>query len=265
MEAFAYDPKRQRVGTAPEGRAMSERPQAGLVSATLRGASASMGTARSGGSARDTTSSSEAAAEREGDAGSIRSMGDATALRMCSDQVVVDLRSALKELVENALDAGATKIDVKLREHGAETLEVWDNGGGIAQSDLPGVARRHHTSKLGGYDDLGKLTSFGFRGEALSSLAALSTLSVATRTQADAAGTCLTFGRDGSVASRATVPREVGTTVIVTRLFEPFAVRRRELVRPTPPPRRQPPRRFVIDQTGVLLLATPLPPPILAR
>lgn len=230
MEAFAYDPKRQRVGTAPEGRVRLERPQTGLASATLRGASASTAPARSGGAARE-DAPSEAAAGREGEAGSIRSMGDATALRICSDQVVVDLRSALKELVENALDADATKIEVKLKEHGSEALEVWDNGAGIAQSDLPGVARRHHTSKLGGYGDLGKLTSFGFRGEALSSLAALSTLSVATRTRGDAAGTCLTFERDGSVASRATVPREVGTTVTVTRLFEPFAVRRRELIR----------------------------------
>lgn len=149
------------------------------------------------------------------DAGRIRPMGSGAARRICSDQVVVDLRSALKELLENALDAGASKIEVRLRDHGVDALEVADNGAGIGQSDLDGVALRcveggsrretppphpppriplltlsappylspppppppppprHTTSKLKDFDDLDRLSSFGFRGEALNSLAAL--------------------------------------------------------------------------------------------
>ena len=76
------------------------------------------------------------------DAGRIRPMGSGAARRICSDQVVVDLRSALKELLENALDAGASKIEVRLRDHGVDALEVADNGAGIGQSDLDGVALR---------------------------------------------------------------------------------------------------------------------------
>ena len=127
--------------------------------------------------------------------------------RICSDQVIVDLQSALKELLENALDAGATKIEVRLKEHGTDLLEVADNGSGIAPENLDGVALRHHTSKLSEFDDLQKLRSFGFRGEAL------------------------TFGSDGAVASRATAAREVGTCVSVGELFKSFPVRRRELQR----------------------------------
>ena len=156
MEAFAYEPTRARPPAARE-----ECPKPGKLAATLHAASASA----------STSSKPVLRTDGAGEPGAIRSMSGATALRICSDQVVVDLRSALKELVENALDAGATKIEVKLREHGAESLEVSDNGGGIAKDNLAGVAQRHHTSKLSSFDDLGKLRSFGFRGEALSSLA----------------------------------------------------------------------------------------------
>lgn len=205
MEAFAYDPKRQRVGAAAPDGSTSERPQAGAIAASLRAGLATGSASSSTPPANESALAGGFDAAKGTDAGSIRSMGGATALRICSDQVVVDLRSALKELVENALDAGATRIEVKLKEHGAECLEVSDNGAGIAQTNLAGVAQRHHTSKLRDFDDLGKLRSFGFRGEALSSLAALSTLSVSTRTKDEQVGACLTFGRDGSVASRTTV------------------------------------------------------------
>mgnify|MGYP001289697475 CR=1 FL=1 len=94
----------------------------------------------------------------------------------------VDLQSALKELLENALDAGATKIEVRLKEHGTDLLEVADNGSGIAPENLDGVALRHHTSKLSEFDDLQKLRSFGFRGEALASISHVAHVSVTSMT-----------------------------------------------------------------------------------
>ena len=163
--------------------------------------------------------------------GGIRSMGTDVVQRICSDQVIVDLQSALKELLENALDAGTRRLDVRLKEYGVELLEVADNGSGIDAANLEGVALRHHTSKLKEFDDLQKLRSFGFRGEALNSLAALSTLGVSTRTAKDKAGTQLTFGKDGAIASRTPLARDVGTCVSVGQLFAPFPVRRRELQR----------------------------------
>ena len=161
----------------------------------------------------------------------IKSMSTGTVQRICSDQVIVDLPSALKELLENALDAGATRLDIRLKDNGVALLEVSDNGRGIPASDLEGIALRHHTSKLREFDDLERLSSFGFRGEALNSLAALSALSLTTRTAADVAGTSLTFARDGAIATRGPVARDVGTCVSVVELFEPFPVRRRELQR----------------------------------
>ncbi|KAL1525310.1 hypothetical protein AB1Y20_020171 [Prymnesium parvum] len=151
--------------------------------------------------------------------------------RICSDQVIIDVQSALKELLENALDAGARRLDIRLKEYGVELLEVADNGAGVAAGNLDALALRHHTSKLVEFDDLQALRSFGFRGEALNSLARLGTLSVSTRTKDDKVGTALTFHPDGSVATRKAVPRDVGTCVGVATLFAPFPVRRRELQR----------------------------------
>ena len=169
--------------------------------------------------------------QRTDDGGRVQRISAQTVQRICSDQVIIDLQSALKELIENALDAGASKIDVRLKEHGVELLEVADNGKGIPVESRDGVALRHHTSKLEEFDDLQRLRSFGFRGEALNSLATLATLSISTRTKDDATGALLTFGADGSVAKSAPVARDVGTAVSVAQLFGPFPVRRRELQR----------------------------------
>jgi len=169
--------------------------------------------------------------QRTDDGGRVQRISAQTVQRICSDQVIIDLQSALKELIENALDAGASKIDVRLKEHGVELLEVADNGKGIPVESRNGVALRHHTSKLEEFDDLQRLRSFGFRGEALNSLATLATLSISTRTKDDATGALLTFGADGSVAKSAPVARDVGTAVSVAQLFGPFPVRRRELQR----------------------------------
>ena len=165
------------------------------------------------------------------DGGRVQRISAQAVQRICSDQVIIDLQSALKELIENALDAGASKIDVRLKEHGVELLEVADNGKGIPVASRAGVALRHHTSKLEEFDDLQRLRSFGFRGEALNSLATLATLSISTRTKDDATGALLTFGADGGVAKSAPVARDTGTAVSVAQLFGPFPVRRRELQR----------------------------------
>ncbi|KAL3908277.1 MAG: hypothetical protein SGPRY_009863, partial [Prymnesium sp.] len=145
--------------------------------------------------------------------------------------VIIDVQSAVKELLENALDAGTRRLELRFKESGVDLLEVADNGAGIASPNLDAIALRHHTSKLVQFDDLQKLRSFGFRGEALNSLARLSSLSLTTRTAADAIGTALTFHPDGTVASRKPIPRDVGTCVSVGQLFTPFPVRRRELAR----------------------------------
>lgn len=83
--------------------------------------------------------------------------------RICSGQAVVDLATAVKELVENALDAGATLVDVKLRECGLAAVEVSDDGAGVAPANFAALARKHHTSKIRSFEDIESVASFGFR------------------------------------------------------------------------------------------------------
>ena len=131
--------------------------------------------------------------------------------RICSGQVVVDLATAVKELVENALDASATTVELRLEHYGADLIEVSDNGTGIAPENHAALALKHHTSKLAEFADLEGVRSFGFRGEAMSSLCELSeSLEVLTKTEGQKSvhGSCL-IGKVCSSAQRLLrVPQE---------------------------------------------------------
>lgn len=118
--------------------------------------------------------------------------------QICSGQVVVDLATAVKEMVENSLDACATVIEIKLKNMGIDSIEVSDNGCGINPENYEGIAMKHHTSKLRNFDDLKHVSSFGFRGEALNSLCEISgVFTVCTRMESQSIGTHLTFDRMG--------------------------------------------------------------------
>lgn len=158
---------------------------------------------------------------------------DASAVhRIQSGQVIVNLCSVAKELVENSLDAGATSIEVRFKNQGLDAIEVQDNGSGIAPHNYASLALKHYTSKLATYDDLDTLQTFGFRGEALSSLCALSRFSVTTCMAADVPkGTRLEFETSGKLGPTSVVAAQKGTTVSVENLFWNLPVRRRELER----------------------------------
>ncbi|KAH0843520.1 hypothetical protein AYO21_07202 [Fonsecaea monophora] len=149
-----------------------------------------------------------------------------------SGQVIVDLCSVAKELVENSLDAGATTVEVRFKNHGLDSIEVQDNGSGIAPANYDTLALKHYTSKLSSFDDLSSLQTFGFRGEALSSLCALSKFSIVTA-QADEApkGKRLDFDSLGKLKSVTVVAAQRGTTASVENLFESLPVRRKELTK----------------------------------
>ncbi|KAK0312162.1 ATP-binding mismatch repair protein [Friedmanniomyces endolithicus] len=147
-----------------------------------------------------------------------------------SGQVIVDLNSVVKELVENSLDAGATSIEVRFKNQGLDSVEVQDNGKGIAPEDFDTVALKHHTSKLSSYEDLTSLDTFGFRGEALSSLCALSKFQVLTaRLDDGAVGKKLDFEVSGKLKATSVASAQKGTTVTVDELFYNLPVRRKEL------------------------------------
>ncbi|KAK2064305.1 DNA mismatch repair protein MutL [Colletotrichum caudatum] len=149
-----------------------------------------------------------------------------------SGQVIVDLCSVVKELVENSIDAGASIIDVRFKNQGLDSIEVQDNGSGISPEDYETVALKHYTSKLSTYSDLGTLQTFGFRGEALSSLSALSQFSIVTCMDKDVPkGIKLDFESSGKLKETHVVAAQKGTNVIVENLFHSLPVRRRELQR----------------------------------
>ncbi|CAL0316198.1 unnamed protein product [Lupinus luteus] len=151
--------------------------------------------------------------------------------RICAGQVITDLSSAVKELVENSLDAAATTIEINLKDYGQQSLQVIDNGNGISSLNFKVLALKHHTSKLEGFHDLQSLTTYGFRGEALSSIAAMANLSVETRTVNESVGSNLTFDHSGVLISESKIARKVGTTVTVKNLFANLPVRSKEFSR----------------------------------
>ncbi|KAF3389116.1 Mismatch repair endonuclease PMS2 [Penicillium rolfsii] len=147
-----------------------------------------------------------------------------------SGQVIVDLCSVAKELVENSLDAGATTIEVRFKNNGLDLIEVQDNGSGISPENYENVALKHYTSKLSSYDDLSSLHTFGFRGEALSSLCALADFHIITA-QANQVPRAnrLDFEISGKLRKTQVVAGQKGTTASVEGIFKRLPVRRREL------------------------------------
>ncbi|OEL37104.1 DNA mismatch repair protein PMS1 [Dichanthelium oligosanthes] len=168
---------------------------------------------------------------RGGSSPAIKPISKAVVHRICSGQVIFDLSSAVKELVENSLDAGATSVEVSLKAYGEERFKVADNGCGISPANFQALALKHHTSKISNFSDLGSVVTFGFRGEALSSLCALGKLMVETRTKDEPVGTHLEFEHSGVVAGERKTARQIGTTVTVEKLFSTLPVRSKEFSR----------------------------------
>lgn len=164
-------------------------------------------------------------------AGVIKAIDKTAVHRICSGQVILDLATAVKELIENAIDAGATSVEVRLKEYGSELIEVADNGHGVSPDNYQTLTLKHHTSKISDFGDLQDLATFGFRGEALSSLCAVSDVSIVTRTVEQTAGVKLIYNHEGLITSQATAARAVGTTVAVRNIFKTLPVRHKEFLR----------------------------------
>lgn len=149
--------------------------------------------------------------------------------QIAAGEVVERPANILKELVENALDAGATRIDIDVEQGGVKLLRVRDNGCGIGKEDLPLALSRHATSKITTLDDLEAVMTMGFRGEALASISSVSRLTLSSRSQeADTAWQVTAEGRD-MTTSVSPAAHPVGTTVEMRDLFFNTPARRKFL------------------------------------
>ena len=160
---------------------------------------------------------------------SIQRLSPRLANQIAAGEVVERPASVVKELLENSLDAGATRVDIEVEAAGTRLIRVRDDGRGIAGDDLELALDRHATSKIASLEDLEGVASFGFRGEALASVSSVSHLNLTSATEEDSRGhRASTSGRDMSVAiSPAAHPR--GTTVEVRDLFFNTPARRKFL------------------------------------
>lgn len=159
----------------------------------------------------------------------IRILPPQLANQIAAGEVVERPASVIKELVENSLDAGATRVDIEIDKGGSKLIKITDNGSGIPKEELSLALSRHATSKLASLDDLDAILSFGFRGEALASISSVSRLTLTSRTQ-EQSEAWQAYAEGSEMAVRV-IPaaHPVGSTVEAADLFFNTPARRRFL------------------------------------
>ena len=155
----------------------------------------------------------------------IRILDNITIQKIAAGEVIERPSSIVKELVENSLDAGADSITIEIKDGGKSYIRVTDNGDGIDGDDLSLAFMRHSTSKLSKAEDLYKIKSLGFRGEALASISHVSRVEVMTKTK-DALGGVNALIEEGKILSQESIGCPKGTTMIVRDLFYNIPVRK---------------------------------------
>jgi DNA mismatch repair protein MutL len=160
----------------------------------------------------------------------IHLLSEETIGKIAAGEVVERPVSVVKELIENAIDAGATRISVEIEEGGNRLIRVSDNGVGMTRDDLPLAVQRHATSKLRSFDDLETLYTLGFRGEALPSISSVADVTIRSASEGGGGSIAIEYGRVGDARVDA-APR--GTTVTVRDLFGNVPARRKFLRQPS--------------------------------
>ena len=159
---------------------------------------------------------------------SIRLLPPELTHQIAAGEVIERPASILKELLENSLDAGATVLQIEVVKGGCTSLRIIDNGTGMEPADVPLAFQRHATSKLSVFEDLYRLRTFGFRGEALPSIAAVGRVEMTTRPAGALAGTMITV-ENGRIEEIREAGCPAGTAIFVSRIFDSVPVRRKFL------------------------------------
>jgi DNA mismatch repair protein MutL len=160
--------------------------------------------------------------------GKIVNLPEALTHKIAAGEVIERPASIVKELLENALDAGATDIRIELLKGGCGMIRITDNGEGLVPDDVPNAFRRYATSKIYEFDDIYKVSTFGFRGEALPSIAAIARVEMTTRSRGTLSGKRMVVTA-GSIGEIMDVGCPEGTAMMVTQIFDPVPVRKKFL------------------------------------
>ena len=150
--------------------------------------------------------------------GNIVLLDELTINQIAAGEVIERPASVIKEMVENSIDAGATNITVEIKNGGISYIKVTDNGKGISQDDLEIAFERHATSKIRSAEDLNTVTSMGFRGEALASIAAIANVEMVSKTKEQEIGYRIVV-EAGNVLEKEETGCQVGTSITVRNLF----------------------------------------------
>ena len=156
--------------------------------------------------------------------GNIVLLDDLTINKIAAGEVIERPASVIKEMVENSIDAGANNITVEIRNGGISYIKITDNGKGIAEDDLEIAFERHATSKIRSADDLNTVTSMGFRGEALASIAAIARVEMVSKTAEQENGYKVVV-EGGKILDKTVTGSPIGTSITVTNLFYNTPVR----------------------------------------
>lgn len=158
--------------------------------------------------------------------GKIQVLDQLTVDKIAAGEVIERPASIVKELVENAIDAGATAIVTEIKDGGISFIRITDNGCGIEREDIRNAFLRHSTSKIRTADDLTHISSLGFRGEALSSIAAVTQAELITKTSNDIAGSRYVIEGGKEISLEDTAASD-GTTFLIHQLFYNTPARRK--------------------------------------
>ncbi|MDZ7859937.1 MAG: DNA mismatch repair endonuclease MutL [Candidatus Krumholzibacteriota bacterium] len=149
---------------------------------------------------------------------SIKTLSEETAGKIAAGEIIERPKNIVKELIENSLDAGATKISITVKNGGKSYIEVKDNGVGIPQGEIAMATDNYSTSKISNFNDIENIKTLGFRGEALASIKSVSRLTIVSKSGGEDVGTKMVWKGDKFI-ERSPVPRKEGTTVISEQLF----------------------------------------------